>query len=244
MKYTISDIHGNLNGFMTMLKQINFTENDELYVLGDVIDRGLYGIDILQYIMEHDNIKMLLGNHELFMIQSLVDNDYDVYKCWTSENNGGSVTYEAFMKLKESEKNDILDYLTSLPLRFNVEAAGSKYHLCHANSPVVWRKLVEAGKIKEWPFNKRDFCTWDRKHHKELNEFGKENDVKIIIGHTPTPMLSSFDGKAEPLLLGDHLLNIDCGSAYINRDEYKNVCRLACLRLGDEKVFYDQLVYV
>ena len=238
MKYTISDIHGNLNGFMKMLKKINFTEADELYVLGDVIDRGLFGIEILQYIMDHSNIKMLLGNHELFMIQSLIDNDWEIFKCWTSENNGGLVTYEAFMNLKEREKDDILDYLTTLPLRFNVTEAGSKYHLCHASSPVLWKRLVEAGKITQWPFTKRDFCTWDRRHHKELNELGRENDVKIIIGHTPTPMLSVFEGKAEPLMLGNHLLNIDCGSAYINHDEYKDVCRLACLRLGDDVTFY------
>jgi serine/threonine protein phosphatase 1 len=238
MRYTISDIHGNLNGFMAMIDKINFSDTDELYVLGDVIDRGLFGIEILQYIMNHDNIKMLLGNHELFMIEALVDNDFDSLKCWTSENNGGLVTYESFMRLPKKKRNDILDYITSLPLRFNVEEAGSKYHLCHANSPVVWRKLVEAGKITEWPFTKRDFCTWDRKHHKELNELGKENDIKIIIGHTPTPMLSSFDGKAEPVLLGNHLLNIDCGSAYINHDEYTDVCRLACLRLGHDEVFY------
>ena len=38
--YCISDIHGKRDAFYEMLKKINFKEEDHLYVLGDVIDRG------------------------------------------------------------------------------------------------------------------------------------------------------------------------------------------------------------
>lgn len=47
-----------------MMGQINLTDTDILYVLGDVIDRGEKGIETLEYIMEHSNILILKGNHE------------------------------------------------------------------------------------------------------------------------------------------------------------------------------------
>ena len=50
--YVISDIHGQYDTFMRMLKQIKFCEEDTLYILGDAIDRGPDGIKILKAIMK------------------------------------------------------------------------------------------------------------------------------------------------------------------------------------------------
>ena len=44
----ISDIHGCFDKYQTMLREIDFSSHDTLYVLGDVIDRGPDGIRILQ----------------------------------------------------------------------------------------------------------------------------------------------------------------------------------------------------
>ena len=70
-KYVISDIHGQYDAFMRLLKKINFCAEDELYVLGDAIDRGPDGIKILKSIMKMDNATMFLGNHELLMMEAL-----------------------------------------------------------------------------------------------------------------------------------------------------------------------------
>ena len=40
MIYVMSDLHGQYNAFLKMLELINFTDEDELYILGDIIDRG------------------------------------------------------------------------------------------------------------------------------------------------------------------------------------------------------------
>ena len=41
MIYVISDLHGYpFDKFMALLKKAGFSENDFLYVLGDVVDRG------------------------------------------------------------------------------------------------------------------------------------------------------------------------------------------------------------
>ncbi len=47
--YVMSDLHGNYEGFMSILEQVHFSEADELYVDGDIVDRGRGGIKILQY---------------------------------------------------------------------------------------------------------------------------------------------------------------------------------------------------
>ena len=45
MIYVTSDLHGYpLEKFSDMLKSVNFSQNDILYILGDVIDRGKDGI--------------------------------------------------------------------------------------------------------------------------------------------------------------------------------------------------------
>ena len=71
MTYVLSDIHGNLQRFESIMTQINLQTNDTLYVLGDVIDRYAGGIKILRQIMRMPNAEMLIGNHEYMMLQYL-----------------------------------------------------------------------------------------------------------------------------------------------------------------------------
>lgn len=56
MIYVMSDIHGNLRRFNSILEQIKLTDKDTLYVLGDVIDRYPDGIRILRKLMAMDNV--------------------------------------------------------------------------------------------------------------------------------------------------------------------------------------------
>ena len=59
--YVMGDIHGEADRFHAMLKKIQFSEDDTLILLGDVIDRGPDGIALLLEIMEMPNVIMLLG---------------------------------------------------------------------------------------------------------------------------------------------------------------------------------------
>ena len=68
--YVMSDIHGQYEAFMRMLKKIDFKDEDTLYLLGDAIDRGNDGIKILKTVMKMPNVKMFLGNHELLMMEA------------------------------------------------------------------------------------------------------------------------------------------------------------------------------
>ena len=72
MTYCISDIHGCYEEFLQLLAVIGFTDEDTLYVLGDVVDRGERSMDCLQYIMSKQNIHLLMGNHEQMMLAAAV----------------------------------------------------------------------------------------------------------------------------------------------------------------------------
>lgn len=78
MTYVLSDIHGNLRRFESIMKQINLQSDDTLYVLGDVVDRYPDGIKILRRIMKMPNARMLMGNHEYMMLNEKII-DLNIY---------------------------------------------------------------------------------------------------------------------------------------------------------------------
>lgn len=81
--YVMSDIHGQFDALMRMLEQIGFTEDDELYILGDVVDRGSKSIECIKWIMEQDNVLTLLGNHELMLYDGYINNREAWYQSLT-----------------------------------------------------------------------------------------------------------------------------------------------------------------
>lgn len=90
MDYVTGDIHGCFDKFMKLLKKIKFSEKDNLYIIGDVIDRGPKPIETLQYIMKQPNIYMTLGNHEDMMLIYLNEPDDFNKRIWFQ--NGGNIT--------------------------------------------------------------------------------------------------------------------------------------------------------
>ena len=50
--FVLSDIHGCMEQYHRMLETIGFGDGDTLYIIGDVIDRGLYGAELLRARLE------------------------------------------------------------------------------------------------------------------------------------------------------------------------------------------------
>lgn len=48
MIYAIADIHGQYDKYISMLTKISFCDDDILFVLGDVIDRGPHGMKMFE----------------------------------------------------------------------------------------------------------------------------------------------------------------------------------------------------
>lgn len=131
MIYVMSDIHGQASAFYKMLKKICFSGNDQMYVLGDVIDRGPDGIEIIKYVMSKPNITLLIGNHEHMMLDALrtgLSHDYDLWFY-----NGGMITLDNFNELGSAEKDEMLEYLRNCPVVIpDVKVNNRKFYLTHA----------------------------------------------------------------------------------------------------------------
>ncbi len=253
--YVISDIHGQYDTFMRMLKQIKFCEEDTLYILGDAIDRGPDGIKILKAIMKMKNVKMFLGNHELLMMEALrnVDEcehegreDTDELDLWLDECNGGRQTFEDFKKCSAKKKAEILIYLDNSIVAKKVKIGRKTYYLCHAY--MVNKKFDDEVKYNELIYKDVYQAVWqniyDAGFVKRLNEKIFPNKKYIyVLGHIFTQRLDNIDEEGAGMVLNDpdflgeyHIINIDCGMALRNKSS-----RLACIRLEDEKIYYEAL---
>ncbi len=239
MIYVLSDIHGNLQRFDSVMEQIDLQPDDTLYVLGDVTDRHPHGIVILRRLMAMPNVKMLLGNHEYMML--------NVFFCpdtlrgrkqvrWVKEclqlwyRNGGEVTYQHLLRQEEAVRDEIFDYLHALPLHYELTVNGKDYELVHG-APMEQFEAHQA----EYP-TRRYYAVWKRWMPDEPSVPGKT----VIFGHTPT---NHFQ-KADPMRIwyGDGRICIDCGAGYpadAHRWGLENG-RLACLRLDDMQEFYSR----
>ena len=119
MTYVLSDIHGNLRRFESIMKQIDLQSDDTMYVLGDVVDRYPDGIKILRRIMKMPNARMLMGNHEYMMLQAIghcrnaaderVNTNWKQIKHWYQ--NGGRVTHEQLKHIRLDTRAEIFRFI-------------------------------------------------------------------------------------------------------------------------------------
>lgn len=233
MIYVMSDIHGQTHKFFEMLNKINFSKNDTLYILGDIIDRGEGGFVILHYIKDKPNIKCTLGNHEQMMICGLYG-DKSAFNCWLY--NGGEVTYEQFMLFDAKKRNDVINQINTFKLYYEVNINNVNYILVHAGLRVRRGTLKSKQEILEEQ-NESDLL-WIREDFYTRKAISKNNIV--IFGHCPTFMINAKTTKYSwnrmniwhDKKYGDKI-GIDCGAGLLTMGG-----RLACLRLDDMHEFY------
>ena len=115
MHYCMSDIHGEYDRFIEMLKLIQFAEDDYLFVIGDTIDRFRDGVRILRHIMAEPNMFLIKGNHEKLLYDDIGPvYNYQAKELWLM--NGGSRTRRDLMyRCTRQERHDILRYIERAP---------------------------------------------------------------------------------------------------------------------------------
>ena len=142
MTYVLSDIHGNLRRFESIMAQINLQPDDTLYVLGDVIDRYPDGIKILRRIMQMPNAKMLIGNHEYMMLKAIghckdaaeekENTNWRQRKIWY--RNGGMVTHEQLKHYRKDTRSEMTKGESEQKNRAMITRIGECYWLRGSNS--------------------------------------------------------------------------------------------------------------
>lgn len=236
MTYVMSDIHGCHALFRRMCQKIHFTESDDLYILGDFVDRGDTPIPLLLDCMERINVYPLLGNHEAVMLQCisdlppkatsdtvteyLSDSGFAVYSAWMQ--NGGSITLTQYLALSQRKRNDLLAYLQEFRVYEEITMPdGRKFLMTHSGI----EGFDPARPISDYPVD-----ALINARPQQSDRFYE--DKMLIFGHTPTLTYPQMHGRAE-VLFTDTYINIDCGAVF-----HEAGGKLACLRLDDMKVFY------
>lgn len=228
MKYVVSDIHGHYTHFLKLLEEINFTDDDTLYILGDIIDRGPENINLVRKVMSTPNIKMILGNHEDMMLgyykgKSIFDKAY--FKAiWY--RNGGDYTDREFKTLEKEEQDKILDYFLSLPLELEVTVNGVVYNLVHGSY------VDDSIKVKLNENEYSEIVLWERINPKDN---GPKNKV-VVFGHTCTKYYKGNVGDKYTIWNNNNLIGIDCGMAGFTRNPLKS--QLGCLCLDNLEEIY------
>ncbi|WBW99128.1 metallophosphoesterase family protein [Oceanirhabdus sp. W0125-5] len=231
MKYVVSDIHGRLDRLKRLVEVISLKDDDTLYVLGDMVDRGEESIEVIQYIMDKKNIEAIMGNHDRMMLYSLKNMDETEIRRWN--RNGNETTLQGFNKLSKKEQGKILSFLESLEYYKIVD---EKYFLVHAGIDMV--KLKEDINIKSFKeaMNSQEHqLVWVREDFFMNKGF---EDYTVVFGHNPRPYL---DKKFEKEVKKPYKIWFDKiykDKICIDTANCYEEGRMACLRLDDMAEFY------
>jgi len=184
-KIAVSDIHGCVKTFRKLLEErLSLTRSDELYLLGDFVDRGPDSKGVLDYIMElmeeGYQVECLMGNHEQMMLNaSQDDEDIDVWLL-----NGGKASLDSF---GVEDVDDIPEKYFKLIRNFKYYLEVDGYILVHAglnfhpttpleDSDFIW-KVIQ-------PFRDIKSMLWIRDWYQDIDKDWLRGRI-IVHGHTP-----------------------------------------------------------
>lgn len=199
--YVMSDIHGCYDEFRALLKKINFKHSqDQLYLVGDLINRGPKSLAVMEYLMSHPtSIFPVLGNHDL---------SYLVYAAGETRLRKGD-TYDEVAQSPDAKK--IKKYLKKQPLmryipKLNVAIA-------HAGIPPFWsiaQALSLSHEIHE------QLTTDDKKSYQHL--------MQKMFGNTPAAWDESLTGIDRTRAIINYFtrmryLNLDLSMDFDNKTE-------------------------
>ena len=216
MIYVISDLHGYpFERFTELLKKAGSSENDFLYVLGDVVDRGKEGVRYLLWLKEQKNAGLLLGNHEDMMrkcdflfspdalesMKKLDSNQRVSLGIWMA--NGADDTVRGLFEVSQEEREEIFRYLCTLAPYRTVSAGGREFVLTHSGL----RDFAPQKSLDDYSLHD---LIWNRP---ELSD-RYFDDKTTVFGHTPTFIYGEeYAGK---IITTDTWIDIDAGAGYGN----------------------------
>jgi len=193
-RFAISDIHGCLASFKSLLKKINYNKSDTLYLLGDYIDRGPDSKGVIDYIWQLQAagyyIHCLLGNHEQMLLNSVAKpSPFD--KGHPEVLVNFDVTHNQFIP------KQYIAWMKNLKYYIELE----DYILVHAG--------LNFEKVD--PLSDLDSMIWIRYWYDTINTDWLGNRI-IIHGHTPTKQLDIKRSLKE--LVEIPAINIDAGCIF------------------------------
>ena len=234
--YAWADIHGDRTLFNAVM---NFLQpDDKVYFLGDAIDRGNDGWEILKTIINDPRFIFIKGNHEDMMCHAL--QNFPRYSTSTRAMeiwgwNGNTPTLNGINLDEDENVKEILEQVNNLPTYATyINPDGEVFWLTHAGCDYVENGL-EAIDTED--------LIWDRSHFINNRWYHDNPDnLYIVHGHTPIVYLVEelshyYDNLPEEIepgafyYAGGHKIDIDCGAVFTG------VTVLLNLDTWDEEIF-------
>lgn len=123
--YVFGDIQGCFDEFQSLLEKVSYDETrDQLWFVGDLINRGKKNLETLNFVMSQKNAITVLGNHDLHFLAVATN-------CHKPSSKD---TFSDILKSDDLAK--IVDWLRQRPLIHHDPYSG--FTLVHAGIPPNW----------------------------------------------------------------------------------------------------------
>ncbi len=187
----IGDVHGRYDLLTTLVDAL--PEDMSIICVGDLIDRGDQSKDVLEYVMAHDRITPIMGNHEQLMLNFMKSPEKQGRR-WL--RNGGLQTLASFgvSAVTESANGETLTRARDMLY----DAMGEHMVTWLAGLEcVAWSgnvAVVHAGADPHTPLEEHapDTFIWG---HPEFRKTPRKDGFWIVHGHTIVDRPKIQDGR-------------------------------------------------
>ncbi len=182
----ISDIHGNHNALVEVLKKAKKENVEHLLVLGDIVGYYYHPDSILRLLSEW-SFDMIKGNHEK-ILEDLIEN-HELGE--SIRLKYGSGHQEALNKLTEEQ----LDFLSDLPETKSIQIDGISLLMCHgspwSNDFYIYPDC-ESEILRQCDSKEHDFVLVGHSHY----AFAIKNENSVLINPGSVGQSRQMGGKA------------------------------------------------
>ncbi|NET33625.1 MAG: serine/threonine protein phosphatase [Cyanothece sp. SIO1E1] len=188
----IGDVHGHYSGLMNLLYAIAPGSDDQVYFLGDLIDRGPQSSQVVDFVRQN-SYQCVRGNHEELLLEAFPNGNIHMPAFQSWMYSGGHTTLESYSNTQALLEH--LKWIKSLPTYLDLDD--------------IW--LVHAGIHPELPIEaqtSQDFCWIRDVFHSSTRPYFPNK--LVIVGHTITFTLPNV--KPGQLAQGKGWLDIDTGA--------------------------------
>lgn len=188
----IGDVHGHYKSLMILLDAIAPATEDQIYFLGDLIDRGPDSAQVVEFVKKSPYL-CLMGNHEQLMLEAFPEGkiEHSAFSNWLY--CGGQETVKSYAQVDLLYQH--LEWIRSLPASLDL---GN-----------IW--LAHAGVNPKLPIGEQteqEFCWIRSEFHRMAQPYFA--DKLIITGHTITFTLPGV--KPGQIAQGEGWLDIETGA--------------------------------
>ena len=195
----VGDVHGHFTEFISLYEKLNFSADDLLIMLGDIISGGKENLKMLRWAMEmisKDNVIILSGNAEYEFLDRFDEDDLSTIerKGKTAKELLDAVQYEPDIIQK------VYYFIKNLPICYSLKISDEqKFFFCHA------------GIDPKKPLNKQSKITLLETRPKKFAE-DYNGDTLIVVGHTRVQKYFKDDSQTVPRKIpGKNILLMDTG---------------------------------